>query len=332
VRSSEKTRTTKHSNTPLQQPHNRRIDFLLRKGQFLMKRAKLEELPLVPLIPNVYVVEMRLIGPSDEDAKVTRSATLQTGRAAAVAAARAAFEKACAELPVVEVAEDAPRVMWAWGGVLRVTVTAASGELVAFFSRLNDGKVTRDHAVTGHLSDDTQCILCFLWCHEMLEGRKLPKDILKLVATTVRKSTKTLLVGSWSGVPERLYVCSIAVLVPTYDVMFAEETKIVVADSDADAIQMAKRLFVRCIDNRWRDGFESELHDSHSDGDARSGLTKPVNFPADFDETTIDGFSTDMFRWLWDCCDDNMGVNFVHGPAVMELTRNDEVVLRLPQM
>jgi hypothetical protein len=139
-----------------------------------------------------------------------------------------------------------------------------------------------------------------------------------------------LMVGSWSGVPDRLYLCSIAVLVPTYDVMFVEETKIVVADSGAEAIQTAKRMFVECIDGRWRDGFECELHDMESQYSPRNGLLKPAGIPHDFDVATIDQFSTEMWRWLWDCCDDNMGTNFVHGPAVMEMTRDGKVVLQLP--
>ncbi len=319
-----------------------------------MKRAKLGEMDSVPLVPNVCVVETRQMTPNDWNTSVYRTVQLVAGRAAAVAAARAEYDKLCKSLPTLaEEDEEELRVAQIKGGVLRVQVRAANGETVATLRREcwshaeeeiraqteEAEERKRQHreangwepkGVRVANRQDTLSIHCFLWCHKLLEGRKLPKDILKLIAKTVRASPATLMVGLWRGVPHSMYVLHIAVLVPTYDLMIVEETSIVVAESDASACQIAKRAFVKCINGRWRDGFECEIRDSEDDVKERNGLEKPANIPHDFNEHTIDQFTTDMLRWLWDCCDDNMGTQFAHGPAVMSLTRDGKTVLQLP--
>lgn len=71
--------------------------------------------------------------------------------------------------------------------------------------------------------------------------------------------------------------------------------------------------------------------DGRDDGDERSGVKRPKGIPAEFSVETVSQFSSSMFSWLWDCCDDNMAPNVVGGPVRMRLLSVDnELIFKLP--
>jgi hypothetical protein len=315
------------------------------------------ELPLVPLIPHVFVVETRVLSPffKSDMVKVTQTAHLYTDRGAALAAAQLAFDGAMPEAP-----EKAEMVgPFVEGGVVVVQVTAATGERVLRLRMRNwreryepeedesppnlsgwerchslyESDDERAHAA-HYREEDTLSIACFLWCIRQLPGRRIPRDVLKLVVKRVRASRRSLMVGSWSGTPARMYVCHVAMLGADPQSALWEERRIVAADSDAEAAGIARLLFAQCVDLRWEGGFWEMVLKSQGEEGPQGELEKPPRIPQwlHFRHSTIDCFSVDMLRWLWGfgSVKNKLCTRLLHGPAVMELTRQGKVVYRLP--
>jgi hypothetical protein len=122
----------------------------------------------------------------------------------------------------------------------------------------------------GELSqEDKSRILCFLWVLPQLPGRPLVKDVVKLIVKEIRsKKRKPLTCGVWlSGIPKlsEVYLCRISILVPTYDFLVFDASRLIVASTRDEAVRLSKVCLVQAVNGRWRDGFQEVRDKSQSD-------------------------------------------------------------------
>ena len=145
------------------------------------------------------------------------------------------------------------------------------------------------------------------------------------------KETTSIVHGFWPhGCFSSVYVLRIFTLVPTYDFYAIDRVHLIVAETDEHARHVARKLFVDEVNQRWRSGFNSIVHEQATQDDAsvphlgvrwRDDRTDGISFPTNWNVDTCELFSRAALSALWDCCDDNLAPMCEDGPAEAVLTK-----------